>query len=235
MKNRSLLALSIALISSSTFAETPWYVSASYNFADTDSVRSTSGTSPGGATRAIGLELDDEDGFSIGIGRTVYQNDAGRVNIEIVYEDLETDISNIIFNGTNFSSSAGRANGSTDISTFSIGANYELKLGKFTPYAGIAFGNTDVDISGNYGGSIGSPGGTPPFLTGGDDVNSFIYKVGASYKITNNVDVFAEYKVTEADDIEFTRIGGGPGGLATTRQEGDFEIEGFSLGLKYRF
>jgi hypothetical protein len=45
------------------------------------------------------------------------------------------------------------------------------------------------------------------------------------------VNVFAEYKVTEADDIEFTKIGGGSGALATTRQEGNFEIEGFGLGL----
>jgi len=47
--------------------------------------------------------------------------------------------------------------------------------------------------------------------------------------------VFLEYTRTDVDDIEFSRRGGGPGGLATTTQAGDYEFDSLNLGVNFRF
>jgi len=47
--------------------------------------------------------------------------------------------------------------------------------------------------------------------------------------------VFLEYTYTTVDDITFSRIGGGPGGLATTQHSDDFDVDAINLGLNFKF
>ncbi len=75
----------------------------------------------------------------------------------------------------------------------------------------------------------------PPFATDGDSATALQFRLGAEYEITDQVGLFIEYAKTEVDDIEFIRRGGGPGGLNSTTQTGDFDFDKISLGASYRF
>ena len=70
-----------------------------------------------------------------------------------------------------------------------------------------------------------------------DDDNVFGYQfmVGSSLLLTENFDLFVEYRRTYADDLELDRRGGGPGGLAVTKQETDYESDAFLAGVRFRF
>ena len=230
-----VLAASVSL--SANAADTNWYVGISANQADSDSVDTISTAQVGGASRLLNLDADDEAGFGIKLGRNLFtQANGNTLSVELAYSNSDHDIENIQFMNNNFSSAAGTAEGSLEIETILARAVYKFDLGSFKPYLGLGIGETDLEVDARYGGSVGQGfQASPPFASGSDSATALELRAGIEYSITEQLGIFLEYTTTDVDDVEFSRLGGGPGGLATTTQEGDFDFDSINLGLSFHF
>jgi len=231
------LAVAASVSLSANAADTNWYVGLSANQADIDSVDTVSTAQVGGVSRLLNLDADDETGFGIKLGRNVFtQANGNTLSLELSYSNLDNDIENIQFMNNNFSSTAGTAEGSLEVETILARAVYKFDLGNFKPYVGIGIGESDLEVDARYGGSIGSASQTqPPFASGSDSATALELRAGVEYSVTDQIGVFLEYTTTDVDDVQFSRLGGGPGGLATTTQEGDFEFDSLNLGVSFHF
>ncbi len=239
IKASSFVALAVAasVSVSANAADTNWYVGLSANQADIDSVDTVSTAQVGGVSRLLNLDADDETGFGIKLGRNVLtQANGNTLSLELSYSNSDNDIENIQFMNNNFSSAAGTAEGSLEVETILARAVYKFDLGNFKPYVGIGIGESDLEVDARYGGSIGSAAQTqPPFASGSDSATALELRAGVEYSVTEQIGVFLEYTTTDVDDVQFSRLGGGPGGLATTTQEGDFEFDSLNLGVSFHF
>jgi opacity protein-like surface antigen len=238
-KITSLIALAVAssISLSANAADTNWYVGISANQADLDSVNTISTSQVGGASRRLNLDSDDELGFGIQLGRNVFTQANGNiVSIELAYSNSDHDIENIQFMNNNFSTAAGTAEGSLDIETILARAVYKFDLGNFKPYLGLGIGETDLEVEARYGGSVGQGReARPPFASGSDSATAIELRAGVEYSVSDQFGIFLEYTTTDVDDVQFSRLGGGPGGLATTTQEGDFDFDSINLGVSFHF
>lgn len=241
MIKKSILAASIAAIISmpsvSFAADNPWYVGVNINSVDVDDIDSSSTAQIAGVTRNLELGSDSDTGFGIKVGKTLFTSANGnQLSLELSYETADADIEGIVFQGNQFSDSAGTAEGDIEVDTILLRAIYQFELGLVDPYIGFGIGSTDLEVDARYGGSIGSASQTqPPFASQGSSEFSYQFRVGAEYELNDNFGLFLEYTRTESDDIEFQRLGGGPGGLATTTQESDLDIDSINFGINYRF
>ncbi len=116
-----------------------------------------------------------------------------------------------------------------------IRATYEIELGAIDPYFGIGIGESDLDVDVRYGGSIDNPSGTPPFANDSDSATAIEFRIGAEYSVSKSVGIFLEYSYLKVDDVTFSRLGGGPGGLALTEQTDDFSVDSLNLGVNFKF
>jgi len=241
MIKKNILAASIAAIISipsvSLAADNPWYVGININAADVDDIESTSTAPVAGVNRSLDLDSDSDTGFGIKVGKTLFTSANGNeFSLELSYETIDTDIDGIVFQGNPFSADAGTAEGDVEVDTILLRAIYKFELGLVDPYVGFGIGSTDLEVDARYGGSIGSASQTqPPFASQGSSEFSFQFRVGAEYELSDNFGLFLEYTRTETDDVDFQRLGGGPGGLATTTQEADLDIDSINFGVNYRF
>ncbi|MEM7360066.1 MAG: outer membrane beta-barrel protein [Pseudomonadota bacterium] len=241
MKSKfSLIAMAFAgsLATTTIHAqENPWYVGLSANFVDLGSIETLSTAQVANVTRRIGIDSDDETGFGLTVGRTVFtQGNGNNLSLELNYSNSDHDIEEVRFMNNVFLTSEGRAAGSTEIETILLRAKYQFDLGRFQPYVGLGIGESDLSVEALYGASIGSQLATvPPFANGSDSATALELRAGLEYQINDSFGVFVEYSSTDVDDVEFSRRGGGPGGLATTTQSGDFDFDSLNVGLNFRF
>jgi len=237
---RTLMAAVIAsscAIGAANAADGPWYVSAYLQNSDLDTVNTVSTAPVGGVDRRIDITTDEDTGYGLTIGRNVFTQDNGNtLSVELTYNTTEFDPENIAFMGNDFLTSEGRSEGSFETETILARAVYQFDLGSIQPYLGIGIGETDFSVDGRYGMSVGQPNqARPPFITGGDSATAIELRAGLEYSVTDSIGVYLEYTTTDVDDIDFTRLGGGPGGLATTTQEGDLSFDAINLGARFSF
>ncbi len=232
VKSTLVATAAISAFSLSAHAASGWYVSGNVASTDIDTI-STISAPLAGTPRSIDLSSDSDTGFGLAIGRTVADYANGSLLIELGWNQAESDIEEVVFNTNSFRADQGRSVGDISVQTFSVDAIYQFGKSSLKPYLGFGIGLTDVDIDVRYGGSVNAPAGSPPNINDSDNVLSLQYRAGLEYSVNNSWGVFAEYKFVDVDDISVSRIGGGPGGLATTSQEGDFDIGSFLLGVKY--
>lgn len=241
MINKNILATVVAaaltLPTATLAADSSWYVGISINAVDVDNIDSASTTNVAGVTRNLSLGSDSDTGYGIKIGKTLFTSGNGNsLSIELNYQDLSADIDDLVFQGNQFSNDANTAEGEVEIESILFRATYQVELGLIDPYVSIGLGSTDLDVDARYGGSIGSaPQTQPPFASDGSSEFSYQFRLGAEYDVTENFGLFLEYARTEADDVSFQRLGGGPGGLATTIQETDLEFDSVNFGINYHF
>ena len=238
--NNKLIAALIGALAFSNIAnadDKPWYVGISANQADLDTVETVSTEQVADVSRTIGFDSDDETGFGVTIGRNVFtQSNGNKLSVELSYATSDHDVEELRFQSNPFLASAGAAEGSSEVETILARVKYEFNVGKFKPYLGLGIGQSDLDVDIRYGGSVGSaPTTQPPFATGGDSATALELRAGFEYRLTEVIGLFAEYTTTDVDDIEFSRTGGGPGGLATTTQSGDFDVESINVGINFHF
>ena len=235
----SLVALAIAasVSMSTSAADKPWYVGVNVSEADLDSVETVSTAPVAGVDRTINLESDSETGFGIHIGREIFsQSNGNSLSFELSYSNSDHDLEGLQFLGNTFSVDAGTAEGSIELETLLARAVYKFDLGSFKPYLGVGIGETDLEVDARYGASVGQGfQAQPPFASGSDSAFAIELRGGVEYSISDQFDLFLEYTTTDVDDVEFFRTGGGPGGLATTTQSGDFDFDQVNLGAKFRF
>ena len=226
--------IAAAAISTSAQAENNWYVGASLDDVDVDDINTISAP-VAGVARTIDVVTDSDTGIGVKLGKTLFTTDTGhQFNLELSYASSDHDVENIAFLGNDFLASDGRSEGRVDLETLLLRAVYKLDLGNFDPYVGLGLGQTEFDFDGRYGASVGQQG-TPPFSEGSDDATALQYRIGVEYGLSDSIGLFLEYSRTEVDDINFSRVGGGPGGPATTQQVGDFDFDTLSFGVNYQF
>lgn len=241
MKTRNtIIALSLATIahtSAVNASDNPWYVGLSASQADLSSINTQSTTDVAGVTRRIGIDTDEETGFGITIGRNlITQGNGNTLSVELNYSNSDHDLEELRFMDNVFLSSDGRSEGSVEVETILARAKYQFDLGSIKPYLGLGIGQSDLSVEALYGMSVGSqPTSRPPFATGSDSAIALELRAGVEYQFSDSFGVFIEYTSTDVDDVEFARRGGGPGGLATTTQSGDYDIDSLNLGLNIRF
>ncbi len=241
MKTRNkILAALISTLAFNNIAnaeERPWYFHFSLNQADLDTVETLSNEEIAGVSRTIGFDNDDATGFGATIGRTILTQDNGnKLSVELNYTNSDHDVEELRFQSNPFLASEGTAAGSAEVEGILARVKYEFNVGKFKPYLGLGIGQSDLEVDIVYGGSVASvPGTQPPFAQGSDSATAFELRAGFEYRLTDLVGLFAEYTTTDVDDIEFSRTGGGPGGLATTTQSGDFEVDSINFGINFHF
>lgn len=228
---------SLTMMSSAVQAENNWYVGINLDSVDVSDVDTQSTSQVGGVTRRLNLEQDSDTGIGLKVGKTLFTTGAGHeFSLELNYAKSEHDIDNIRFMDNNFATSEGRAAGEVEVETVLLRALYKFELGTIDPYIGLGIGSVDFSGDGVYGGSVGTPAGSqPPFFIADDSATAVQFRIGAEYELNDNIGFYIEYTKTDVDDIEFDRRGGGPGGLATTNQEGDFDFDTFGIGINYRF
>jgi len=232
------VALSVLIFTNLASAnDKPWYVGISANQADLDTVESLSTQQVAGVTRGIGFDTDDETGFGIIVGRNVLTHTNGnKLSVELSYANSDHDLEELRFMNNSFLVSAGAAEGSAEVETILARIKYEFNVGKFKPYVGFGIGQSDLDVDIRYGGSVGSaPQTQPPFANDGDSATAIELRAGLEYRVSDLVGLFVEYSTVDVDDIEFSRTGGGPGGLATTTQSGDFDVDSVNFGINFHF
>lgn len=230
-----LLTTALATTSFSVNAENKWYVGASLSAVDVDAIESSSTSPVAGVTRQLNIDSDSDTGLGIKIGREIISTSTGSLAVELSYSQSENDVDSIQFQNNLFNN--GQAEGEIEVETLLLRTAYTFNTGSsIKPYVGLGIGLVDLSVDARYGGSIGSNSQTqPPFATGSDDALALEFRVGANYDISSQWALFAEYSYTTVDDVNFSRLGGGPGGLATTNQEGDFDFQAFTVGVNYKF
>lgn len=237
---KALLALSLTSCAFSAIShadDTPWYVGLSVNQADLDSINTQSNSAVANVTRRIGFETDDDTGFGISFGRNLLtQGNGNTLSLELNYSNSEHAIEELRFMNNVFLTSEGRAGGELEVETVLARVKYQFDLGSFKPYLGVGVGQSDLSVEAVYGMSVGSvTGAQPPFATGSDSATALELRAGVEYQLSDAFGVFLEYTSTDVDDVEFSRRGGGPGGLATTTQSGHYEFDSLNLGVNFRF
>ena len=84
--------------------------------------------------------------------------------------------------------------GQLETSRFMANAYYDVDLeGAFTPYVGLGLGNADSDV-------VYAPSDTA-ILKGGDDGFAWQALLGASYGLSESIDLFVNYRYFEAGDL----------------------------------
>lgn len=236
----TLLAMSVAtfaLSSISNAADNPWYAGVSLNQASLDSIETVSDEPVASVTRRIGFEADDDTGVGLSIGRKLLtQGNGNTLSAELNYSNSEHVLEEIRFMDNVFLLSDGRAGGQLEVETIMARVKYQFDLGSFKPYVGAGVGQSDLNVEAVYGMAVGSvTGSQPPFATGGDSATAVELRAGVEYQLNDTFGVFFEYTTTDVGDIEFSRRGGGPGGLSTTTQSGDYAFDSLNLGVNFNF
>ena len=240
MKNKlTLIATSIILASTSMSANAKnnWFSTSAISAVNIDGVNTSSTAPVGGVSRSLDIESDTDVGFGGEFGKTLFTSQNGNeFSLSVSYLSSENDIDSIAFQGNNFSSDVGTAAGSLELQSLILRGTYKFNLGGVNPYIGLGIGIADLEVDARYGGSVGTPSGSqPPFVNDSDSALALEARIGLEIPVSKRFSLLAEYSIVELDDINLDRLGGGPGGLALTSQEGDLSYDALTAGLKFRF
>ena len=218
-----MLATSVASVSVMASGG-DWYVSGNISYVDVDDADLDSNEAATG-NREVDASFDSDVGFGLGVGYEFAGNVLGPVRLGAEYQRNDNDADDIDFQNI----PRNNVNGSFDVDSVFVnivqafdGLPYGIQ-----PYVGVGLGYVEVDSSLSYAAGA----------TINDDDSEFGYQflIGSSLLLTDSFDLFVEYRRTFADDLSLDRRGGGPGGLAITKQETDYESDAFLAGVRYRF
>lgn len=219
----AILATSMACISVEA-AEGDWYVSGNISYVDIDDADLDSNEAATG-NREVDVSFDEDTGYGLAVGYEFAGNVLGPVRLGLDYQKHDNDANDIDFQNI----ARNDVDGSFDVDSIFInlvqafdGLPYGIQ-----PYVGVGIGYVDIDSDLNY-----APGAR---INDDDNVFGYQFQIGTSLLLTDSFDLFAEYRRTYADDLELDRRGGGPGGLAITKQETDYESDTFLAGVRFRF
>lgn len=223
------LAVAGATFSGISIAQ-DWYVSGSVSWNNQNSSETVIQTPDGlgGVTSTtMDANFDAGIGVSAEVGRSFDNVLPGlRGSIEVSYTKAEVDnfeMPSVLGTGTDTVTGGGDKE---NIGVF-VNAYYDFDVAlpvAVKPYVGAGIGFTQTEVAFNQ-----SNGGVTTTFFDDDDMR-FAYqgKVGASYAVAPNTDLFAEYTYRASEDLTFGDI-----------SSGEFSVENSShllgLGLRMRF
>jgi len=229
------LSLAVAFASSTTYAANEgWYLGSSISSVDIDDTTISSNEVVNGvqSPRNITIDSDSDIGFGGSIGYRFKGNSLGAIRLEGELQYSKHDVEGINFNGNVFSDSTGTVEGDVEVLSAFVNISQEFN-GLFPgvrPYVGVGIG-----ISEFYGDFRYNPMLSANVDSEDDTAFAYQFFVGLDVDLTERFTGFIDYRFVEIDDIELDRFGGGPGGPATTSQEGDVELDALTIGLRYSF
>ncbi len=201
---------------------------------------------PTGTTLAsgtsVGWNTEFDQGLAVGVEGGIRYASNLRSGIEVSYTQADVDThQGVLVGGGNIDGvdaavltgsatplgatvGAVVADGRGEVTTLAVFANayYDFNpTGAFQPYVGAGIGFTDVDVTYNPSG-VG-------IVDDGETRFAYQVRAGATYRVTQSIDVYGEYTYRASDDIE-TRVDLFPARLDIENQQNLF-----SVGLRYRF
>jgi len=228
------ISLGLATVTSIGHAEQEgWYLGSSISSVDIDDTAFSSNGQVNGvqSPRNLVVSSDSDVGFGGSIGYRFSGNSWGGIRVEGEFQYSKHDVEQINFNGNVFTDSQGFVEGKVEALSGFINIAQEFGgLGVVRPYVGIGVGLTEFYGDFRYNPNLSAN-------VDSDDDTAFAYQafVGLDVDFTDRITGFIDYRFVETDEIELDRFGGGAGGPALTSQEGEVELDAFTLGLRYSF
>ena len=198
-------------------AQAGWYSESTLLDAD------VSGTSLNSTGRNVNAEFESDTAFGGAIG---YQYDGG-LRIEAEYLSTENDTSAIVFNGNSFSGNT--VAGSLETQSIFVNAIKSFGNSSIQPYLGVGIGFSKVESNIAYNPTLSAS------INDDDTAFSYQFLAGIDVPFSKSFTGFVEYRYVDISDVSLSRRGGGPGGVATTSQNGDIDFDAFAVGLRYSF
>jgi opacity protein-like surface antigen len=211
------LLLASAQIATMNTAQANWYTESSILNSDLDD------TSLNSTGREVTTTFDEDLGFSSSIG---YEYDNG-LRLEGEYLSTENNSEAVNFNGNVFTGANARGGIETESLFFNVIKGFNTN-GTYSPYVGAGVGFSSIESNISYGPGVAN-------ITDSDEVFSYQLLAGLDVAFSKKFSGFVEYRLVTTDDVSLSRLGGGPGGLQTTVQEGNIDLSAFAVGLKYTF
>jgi len=210
-----------------------WYVGSYIASFDVDT---TSFTSDGivndvQSPRSVTIGSDSDVGFGGTLGYRFKGTQFGAVRIEGELQYSKHDVDSINFNGNVFQRSQGFVQGDIETTQVFVNAVQEFNgLSKYVrPYVGVGLGLSEFYGDFQYNPVLGAE-------IDDDDISlAYQFFVGVDVDLTKRLTGFVDYHFVGTDSFDLDRVGGGPGGGAQTSQEGDIDLDVFSIGLRYSF
>jgi opacity protein-like surface antigen len=198
-------------------AQANWYSESTLLDAD------VSGTSLNSTGRNVNAEFESDTAFGGAIG---YQYNGG-LRIEAEYLSTENDTNAINFNGNSFSGNT--VSGSLETQSIFVNAIQSFGSSSIQPYLGVGIGFSKVESNIAYNPTLSAA------INDDDTAFSYQFLAGIDIPFSESFTGFVEYRYVDISDVSLSRRGGGPGGIATTSQNGDINFDAFAVGLRYSF
>jgi opacity protein-like surface antigen len=209
-----IFGLSSLMIANTAMAD--WYASGSIAYNNVEDQEST------GTNRLLDIDYDSDVSFAGALGYSFPSYGIGNFRTEIEFSSRENDVDELSFNNV-------ARNATGDISAYSVLFNgyYDFTNvhDKFVPYVGFGLGFTSVDADIQYG---------PADFNGDDTVFSFQGIAGVTYKATENLDLFTDFRYIVADDPELNRFGG-PAPVGNVELDSEYDAYTINFGVRYNF
>ena len=210
-----------------------WYVGASVGSYDVDDSTFSSNGVVGGvqSPRSVTVDSDSDIGFGGTVGYRFKGNKFGAVRVEGEFQYSKHDVETINFNVAEFQRSDGFVQGDIETTQLFVNVVQEFKgLSKgVRPYVGVGFGLSEFYGDFQYNPTLGAE-------IDDDDIGlAYQFFIGVDVDLTDRLTGFADYHFIKTDDFDLERTGGGAGGFSSTLQEGDVDLDVFTVGLRYSF
>lgn len=176
----------------------------------------------------INIDFDSDITFSGAVGYSLDLEGPldPRFELEIGYR--EDDIDQININGNDVSGN-GPAGGDFEVTTYLVNALVDYDLGNgFKPYVGVGVGVADIQANANYLNGAGVQFN----LQESETVFAAQGIVGASYGVTERIELFGDARYLATSEAEFERVNAAG---ATTDHEGDYNSFSINTGIRYKF
>jgi|GEM_PF-6100823 len=184
-------------------------------------------TSLNSTGRNADIAVEDEITFAGSIGYQFDANSAGTFRIEGEYLVSDNDVTSVNFNNNVFSGA--NVAGSLETQSVFVNAIQSFGSGAVQPYVGAGIGYTRVESDAAYNPTLSA------VIDDSDSTFSYQLLAGLDIPFSERFTGFVEYRYVDVGNVDLNRVGGGPGGVATTSQSGDINVEAFGVGLRYQF
>ena len=210
-----------------------WYVGSYVGSFEVDDTAFTSNGVVAGvqSPRSVAIDSARDIGFGGSLGYRFKGNRFGAVRVEGEVQYSKHEVDAINFNGNVFQRSDDFVQGKIETLQAFVNVVQEFKgLSKgIRPYVGVGVGLSEFYGDFQYNPVLGAE-------IDDDDIGfAYQFIVGVDVDLSKRLTGFIDYHYIKGDSFDLDRTGGGAGGFSETSQNGDFDIDAFTIGVRYSF